>query len=59
VGDVGERTEQASALLPVVLVMFCSWLKRQLKFGAGESEGWCLQVELVQEMEAEGRREDL
>src|ERR1700733_1399356 len=55
-GDVGERTEEASALLPVML-MFCSWLERRLKLGAGESEeGWYLRVELAQETEAEERR---
>jgi hypothetical protein len=57
--NMGERTEEALALLPVMLVMFCSWLKRWLKLGAGELEGWCLWVELVQETEVEGRREDL
>jgi hypothetical protein len=57
VGDVGEGTEEASALLPVMLVVFCSWLERRLRLGAGESEeGWCLRIELAQETEAEGRR---
>lgn len=40
--------------MPVMLVMFCSWLERRLKLGVGESEdGWCLRVELAQETEAE------
>lgn len=56
-GDIGERTNEALASLQVMLVMFCRLLERWLRLGVGElEEGWCLEVELVQEMKAEGRR---
>ncbi|KAF8220254.1 hypothetical protein L208DRAFT_1382713 [Tricholoma matsutake] len=50
----GQEDRGGIGVVPVMLVMFCSWLERWLKLGAGESEdGWCLRLELAQEMEVE------